>query len=1406
MTSATRQRKARQRCAALLSASIAAATPLVVFAANTDNFTGTSGQDWNTAAHWNNNLIPGTGDTVNITEAPTSLFSVTFDSNYTALTAISSLTVDGGSSFGVVLNQGTAGDSLFATNEAIGNFGIGTFNQTIATNTLTGTLFIGNSSTGQGNYLLSGGSLIAANADVGNTGNGILTQTGGSASVTGLLSIGANDGGTRVGLYSLSAGSLTVGGYERVGFFGTGTFNQTGGTHNSNSWLFVGSDAGDSGTYALSGTAILNAPQMSVGYHGTGVVNQTGGTLNATGFLNVGDQSNGAGTYNLSGGLLSVAAETIASSSTGASGNPGGSVVQSGGTNSVSGTFTIGGLGGSNGAYSLSGTGVLSAAGAEYIGYGGNGSFVQSGGTHTSSTQLYLGYSLGATGSYALSGGALNTPQASVGYSGAGTFAQTGGSYSIANSLYVGDQSTGSGMYSLSAGTVTLFNEAVIGNSGSGSFVQSGGIANFQVLVLGAASSATGNYSLSSSGSLTSNSAQYIGVNGTGNFVQSGGTNACTGNFDLGYDAGSNGTYQLSGGSMQSTGFEVIGYSGTGSFTQSGGANTVRVLFLGYSAGGVGIYQLSSGTITNPIVELGLASPSGNLPGAIGSFIQSGGVANFSGLDVGVASGATGYYSLSAGSLTETANSDIIGFNGTGSFVQTGGTHTISSAPLYMADNTGSSATYNLSGGLLSLTDSAFGELIGYGGVATFNQTGGTNTSSGYISVGSGAGAVGVYSLTGTGSMSAAVDEAIGAAAGTGTMNQSAGINTAAALFIGSVAGGNGVYNLSGTGVFNVNGNAYVGGYSAGAGGMGNLVISGGTMSVSNTLLVYNTPGSAISLSGGTLNVQSLVLSGGPAQMNWTGGTLDFTNGATIGSSFALGQSITLNGPMTLLSGSTLTNNGQITLNGGTLGGTGLLVNNSQINGYGVISGTGGFNNAGQITQSGGNLTLSNSGPNTNAANITLSANQLNLTGGGLSNGGNMTLNGSTINGAATLTNTTAGVISGFGTINVPLTNSGTVALTGGTLSVPAFTNNGNIALGSITANLTGGAITNNSAIRGFGNVNTAVTNNGTIEPSGGALLMNGTVSNAASGLITATTGNEVIFTQGLGTNAGLISLTGGTIDTNNTSLTNSGNISGYGILRTGGLTNNTELELTGGTATVNGGVTNDSGARVDVKYASAVFNSPVTNNAGATFKITGGNVSFVSTFTNNGIYSSDPADNYFTDLTISTTGALVGGVGDRFFVSGNFDNSSTQNRVWNTGSSLIDLEGSSFHNFRVVGVDEGPTAEGYVNNFAVGILELESGGSLSLQPTSADSAIYVETLQLDGGLNQVSSIAGNGANIYYDPANPSNGYLQDQSYALSGGGEIAPVPEPGGATLIGIVGGLLSRRRRSCVRDKGAK
>jgi 2-phospho-L-lactate transferase/gluconeogenesis factor (CofD/UPF0052 family) len=69
-------------------------------------------------------------------------------------------------------------------------------------------------------------------------------------------------------------------------------------------------------------------------------------------------------------------------------------------------------------------------------------------------------------------------------------------------------------------------------------------------------------------------------------------------------------------------------------------------------------------------------------------------------LIVGDQKTSNGTYNLKKGSLQVIGN-EFIGNNGTGTFNQTGGSHTVTQI-LALADNGGSSGTYNLQGGILS--------------------------------------------------------------------------------------------------------------------------------------------------------------------------------------------------------------------------------------------------------------------------------------------------------------------------------------------------------------------------------------------------------------------------------------------------------------------------------------------------------------------------------------------------------------------------------------------------------------------------------------------------------------------------------------------------------------------------------
>jgi len=433
---------------------------------------------------------------------------------------------------------------------------------------------------------------------------------------------------------------------------------------------------------------------------------------------------------------------------------------------------------------------------------------------------------------------------------------------------------------------------------------------------------------------------------------------------------------------------------------------------------------------------------------------------------------------------------------------------------------------------------------------------------------------------------------------------------------------------------------------------------------------------------------------------------------------------------------------------------------------------------------------------------------QFRLTGSNLTNAGTLNLNGAIVTGPASLVNTYGGSINGKGTISTPFINSGGVlSLTGGGLNVTqAFTNTGTIQLSAITASLVGGAITNSGNIQGYGNIGNNITNAGTMEAIGGTLSLSGSVTNAISGLITASPGNKFLANSGLPVNSGVINLTGGTFDNGGKAINNLGQISGYGTFRAGtgsnGLTNNGSVTFTGGSTTVNGDVTNASGKTIKVAYNPATFTGNITNNG--IFKTTSATVTFTGSFTNNGLFTSDPAtQNFLGDLVIGTNGALQGSVGDIFNVTGNIVNNSTLNSAFDIRAAKLAFTGPGAHQLTWTGADLGSTPTGYTNNFAIGTFVLPTGASLTLLDGNATpgGALYVSSLDLADGVAQISSITGNGLNIYYDSTLADNAYLGDQTYSLSGGGVVAPVPEPSSVLLFAMASVFATGLSRRCFR-----
>ncbi len=576
------------------------------------------------------------------------------------------------------------------------------------------------------------------------------------------------------------------------------------------------------------------------------------------------------------------------------------------------------------------------------------------------------------------------------------------------------------------------------------------------------------------------------------------------------------------------------------------------------------------------------------------------------------------------------------------------------------------------------------------------------------------------------------------------------------------------------------------------------------------------------SLSGGSLSILGSLTQSAGTSINV---------GSLINNNYAnLSGNITVSGQAENDSTMYLNSSAALTVPAGMTNFAGLSMDNATINGNltnffggsmgakGLITGT--LTNQGTLSLNG---SLNVTGATSNLGVINVGGGSL-LHVGGIQNGGLIALNGGALtpNGAVQIDNNGGGVIQGGGGITINLRNVGgginanglqplvisnllgnlagaqMRVKDGSSLNITnAFTNNGLIELDGGSATMAGGALTNAGNLRGAGIVSNPVTNAGTMRAEGGLLTLMGAGNTSTSAAqIQVPDGATLLYTQGLATNAGTLTLTGGTFDNNNQAISNTGRITGWGSFSGGTLTNNNLITFTGGFSTINANVTNAAGKQIRVAYNPALFTGNVTNSG--IFKNTSTTITFAGTYTENGTFISDPADNFFSSVNIGEAGAWVGGIGDRFFISGDLLGSPTGKTSWQTKDAELHLIGGVNHRLSLPGNDFGRDFAGYDNNFAWGILTLDPADHLTLQ---GNGALYVGELRL-ADLDQLQNITSDGSNIYYDLGNPANSYLNGQTYALSGGGQIAPVPEPASIIFESLTALLMlgSRRRKHAV------
>jgi hypothetical protein len=257
--------------------------------------------------------------------------------------------------------------------------------------------------------------------------------------------------------------------------------------------------------------------------------------------------------------------------------------------------------------------------------------------------------------------------------------------------------------------------------------------------------------------------------------------------------------------------------------------------------------------------------------------------------------------------------------------------------------------------------------------------------------------------------------------------------------------------------------------------------------------------------------------------------------------------------------------------------------------------------------------------------------------------------------------------IEGYGTINARVNNFGTINITGGELVVERFTN----SLGGVINIGTG------TTLRKTAGVTLIPVNFGTININGGTFSSTGTVENRGAinftGNGTITLGAHSLRNFGsINTAAGQINLVSPVVITNvlGASITaNNGTLNIISPL----VRNVGDITLIRSTGTFSDGAINTGSMLISGTTAAAHLNvGGVFTNAGTItfFRSVG---TFNSAVVNSGAWITDPTTNIFNDtFTVTASGTIVADAGDVFIFRKDFVNLSRSNETWNTQNAAL--------------------------------------------------------------------------------------------------------------------------------------
>ncbi|MBV9053007.1 MAG: VCBS repeat-containing protein [Hyphomicrobiales bacterium] len=656
----------------------------------------------------------------------------------------------------------------------------------------------------------------------------------------------------------------------------------------------------------------------------------------------------------------------------------------------------------------------------------------------------------------------------------------------------------------------------------------------------------------------------------------------------------------------------------------------------------------------------------------------------------------------------------------------------------------------------------------------------GTVTATGTVASVYGTGAN--WTVSNSGSVSAATADGFKLSGGATLTNNAGGVITSSGTHGGGLSVGAGIYIQNGSGNVTNNGSISGGGYGVALGGGGSVTntssitggedavrISGGAGTISNSGTLAGTFDDTIGLfSGGSITNASgatITSSGtaGAAIYASSGGATNVNNSGNISATF---HGVVIEG------GGTVTNNAGATITGQN---TGVFFKN--------VAGT--VDNSGNISGTGTNGTgvyLMNNGSITNTSTGTISGLFFGafLEGGAgtISNSGSIsgaTYDGIVLGLGGTVTNLAGGHISGGSTgVYVKYRAAGTVTNSGSISETGTSSTGVDLAGGGTLTNNAGGSITGgaNGVFVGSSSTLATISMIGTISNAGNIsggkydgidLSKGGSVTNLSGGTITGVSNGVYVNTGASGavTNTGNINSTGtagagidlggGGSVTNNTggvitgaafgvfttgalgTVSNSGSISGsHGVdLAVGGsVTNNATGSITGqvagvqmlvgaGTLVNTGHITATAGAGADIEGGGSVTNSAGGNITGSTIGVfMSGSANSV---TNAGTLSGPT---YAVDFTGSGTNRLIVDPTAVFVgkVAANSTAANTLELASGTGSiGGLGGIGSSFANFQTLAVDTGGS---WTLTGANGTTSVLDAGSLDVAGTLAATSI----------------------------------------------------------------------------------